>query len=202
MAGLGASASGDARPVGPCGSVFYFAGTSGASDSRDDAFQYRGFHNSSVKGEKESPALDKADVSRAFHKVVSLITSFFPHAKLSSSMESYPWMDVFGSSHCRDPRIFFSLFDKLSSVSKEVNEKFRKATDDKKKASTDLPHWGDTYRLGDLSDFHKAPKVNKSFLRLLDKPVSSSHYITLPLDDTGKLESCVRGQIKSQSFSL
>ena len=41
-----------------------------------------------------------------------------------------------------------------------------------------------------------------SFSRLLDKPVSSSRYVALSLDDTSKLETCVRGQIESQSFSL
>ena len=41
-----------------------------------------------------------------------------------------------------------------------------------------------------------------SFSRLLDKPVSLSCYIALSLDDTAKFETCIRGQIKSQSFSL
>ena len=93
--------------------------------------------------------------------------------------------------------VFFSLF-----VSKEVSEKFHKAADDKKKASSALPHWGDVCPLGDLPDFHKAPKVNKSFSRLLDKPVSSSRYVTLSLEDATKLETRVLGQIESQSFSL
>ena len=33
-------------------------------------------------------------------------------------------MDVFGTANRCDPRIFLSLVDKLSSVSKEVSEKF------------------------------------------------------------------------------
>ena len=118
--------------------------------SRDDAFLYRAFNDFSVK---ESPALGKPNFSRASHEVVSLIMSFFPHAKPSSSMESYPWMDVFGSFHRHNPRIFLSLFNKLLSVLKEVNEKFRKAANNQKKASTALPHWGDVYRLGDLVVF-------------------------------------------------
>ena len=38
--------------------------------------------------------------------------------------------------------------------------------------------------------------------RLLDKTVSSSRYISLSLDDTAKLETCVIGLIELQSFSL
>ena len=45
-------------------------------------------------------------------------------------------------------------------------------------------------------------KVNESFSRLLDKPVSSSRYIALSLDDTLKLETCVCVLIESQSFCL
>ena len=89
-----------------------------------------------------------------------------------------------------------SLFDKMSALSKEVDEKFQKTVDEKMMTSTALPRWGDVCRLGDLPDFHKSPKVNKSFSRLLDKPVF------LSLEDTTKLETCVRGLIESQSFSL
>ena len=56
--------------------------------------------------------------------------------------------------------------------------------------------------MGDLPNFHKAPKVNESFFRLLDKPVSSSRYVALSLVDAAQLEACIRGQIESQSFSL
>ena len=80
-------------------------------------------------------------------------------------------------SQRHSPHIFLSLFNKLSLVLKVVNEKFRKAVNNKKKALIALPHWGDVYRLGGLTDFHKAPKVNESFSRLLDKPVSSSRYV-------------------------
>ena len=62
--------------------------------------------------------------------------------------------------------------------------------------------WGDVYCLGGLSDFCKAPKVNWCFFRLLDKLVSSCCYIALSLDDTAKRETCIRGQIESQSSSL
>ena len=149
--------------------------------------------------------MGKADFSKVFHEVVSLITSFFPHAKPSSSISSeelYPWMDVVGTSNRHSPCIFLAPFDKLLSVSKEVNEKFRKAADDKKKAPTALPRWGDVYRLGDLDASHKAPRVNESFSRLLDKAVSPSYYVALSLDDTAKLETCVCGLTESQSFSL
>ena len=80
------------------------------------------------------------------------------------------------------------------SVSEEVNEKFCNAADDKK-AFTALPRWGDVYCLGDLDTFHKAPKINESFSRPLDKTISSSHYVALSLDDTAKLETRVCGLI-------
>ena len=147
--------------------------------------------------------MGKADFSKAFHEVVALITSFFHHFKPSSSspsVELYPWMTAFIMSRRCDSRVFLSLFDKLSSVSKEVSEKFRKVADDKKKAFA-LPHWGDVYCLGDLLEFHKAPKVNESFSRLLDKSVSSSRCVAL-LEDASKHEAWVQGQIESQSFSL
>ena len=60
---------------------------------------------------------------------------------------------------------YFCLFLTKSSVSKEGNEKFRKAKDDRKKASSALLHWGDVYRLGALPNFHKAPKINENFSR-------------------------------------
>ena len=56
---------------------------------------------------------------------------------------------------------------------------------------------GDVYRLGDLHDFYKAPKINGSFSHLLDKPVSISQYVSLLLDESAKLEACTRGQIES-----
>ena len=68
--------------------------------------------------------------------------------------------------------------------------------------SSALPHCGDVYHLGDLPDFHKAPMLNKCFSSLLDKPVSFSHHVTFSVEDISKLEMCVRGLIKSQSFSL
>ena len=186
---------------------FDFAGVSGASDSTYDAFLYHGFDDSSLMGEKAASALGKANFSKAFHEVVSLIMSFFLHAKpssssSSSSSESFPWVDIFGVSNRRDPRIFLTLFGKLSSVLKEVSEKFHKVTDNKAAASTALLRWGDVYRLGDFDAFHRAFKVNKSFSWLLDKAVSSSRYVALSVDDTARLETCIRSLIESQSFSL
>ena len=67
-----------------------------------------------------------------------------------------------------------SLFNKMSFLSKKVREKFQKVANKKKKISSALSRCGDAYRLGDLPDYHKALKLNESFLRLLDKPVASS----------------------------
>ena len=51
-------------------------------------------------------------------------------------------------------------------------------------------------------DFHHAPKPNEKFSRLPDKQVSSSRYLAMTLDETTKLETCICGQLESQSFSL
>ena len=72
----------------------------------------------------------------------------------------------------------------------------------KKKAVCTLHKWSNIYHLGGQDDFHCAPKLNKKFSRLLDKQVSSSHYLAMTFDETTKLETCIRGQLESQSFSL
>ena len=38
-----------------------------------------------------------------------------------------------------------SFFDKLAPIKSDIDEKFRKASDDRKKAATVLPSWGDMY---------------------------------------------------------
>ena len=138
--------------------------------------------------------------------MVSLITGFFPRAKPDSSSSStdgsVPWEDICGPSSARDPWIFLTLFDKMKSLSKQVSEKFCKAADERKKTSSSLPRWGDAYRLRDFPDYHKALRVSERFERLLDKPVSSFRHVALSLDDISKLESCVRGLVEAQSFSL
>ena len=63
------------------------AGAAGSSDP-DGAFLYHDFNDSLVKGEKGESTLGKVAFSRAFHKVVTLITGFFPRAKPSSSSSS------------------------------------------------------------------------------------------------------------------
>ena len=95
-----------------------------------------------------------------------------------------------------------TLFDKMKSSSKEVSEKFRKAADERKKTTSSLPRWGITYCLGDFPDYHKALRISESFERLLDKLVSSSRHVALSLDDISKLETCVRGLVEAESFSL
>ena len=131
---------------------------------------------------------------------------FFPRAKpafsSSSTEDSISWEDICCQSSSHDPRIFLSLFDKMNFLSKQVREKFRKVADEKKKTSSALPRWGDAYRLGDLSDYHKALKLNETFSHLLDKPVASSRHVALSVEDITKLETCVRGMVEAQSFSL
>ena len=199
----GAGASCSAPPSASVGSGLVLAGAAGSSDP-DGVFLYHDFDDSSEKGES---ALGKAAFSRVFHEVVTLIAGFFPRVKPPScsssslSEELIPWEDICGPSSGRDPRIFLSLFDKMSALLKQVNEKFQKAVDEKKTSSA-LPRWGNVYRLWDLPDFHEAPKLNESFLRLLNKPVASSRHVALSLEGIAKLETCVRGLVESQSFSL
>ena len=53
-----------------------------------------------------------------------------------------------------------------------------------------------------LGDYHCALKLNESFSRLLDKQVSFSWYLAMTLEESTKLEACIRGQLESQSYSL
>ena len=142
--------------------------TSGASGSAGEVpLCYTDIDESSDEDDKDSPSLGKGNFSKSFQEMISLITGFFPHSKssvTSSSDELIPWLDVFGNTCRCSPRVFLNLFDKLPAISKEVEEKFSKA-------SSALPQWGEVYRLGDLEKFHKAPKVNESFSRLLNKPI-------------------------------
>ena len=43
----------------------------------------------------------------------------------------------------------------------EIEEKFRKVSDDRKKATSTLPTWGDIYRLGDFSNITKHLRLTK-----------------------------------------
>ena len=115
----GAGASVSAPPSTSFGSGPGFASAAGAS-APDDVFLYHAFDDFLVKGES---ALGKAAFSRAFHEVVTLIIGFFPRAKLSSSSSSeelIPWEDICGPTSARDLWIFVSLFNKMSSLSKQV----------------------------------------------------------------------------------
>ena len=100
------------------------------------------------------------------------------------------------------PCIFLTLFEKLLAVSEEVSEKLRKAANNKKKTSSALPTWDDMYHLSDYPEFHEAPKLIENFSHLLEKTLSNSLSIALSLDETCKLEMCLRGMIESQSFAL
>ena len=165
-------------------------GTSNASCSFADPLHFRDDNDASDKGDKESPALGKGDLSRAFRKVVSLITGFFflaPNPQTPPPVDLSPWFDDFGVSRRRDPCVFLSLFDNLPLVKRDIEEKFHKTADEKKKAINALPNWGDVYCFGGMHGFYKAPKINESFSRLLDKPVSTSRYVSLFLDESAKL---------------
>ena len=99
---------------------------SGASCSFADPLRFHDGNDASDRGDKESPSLGKADSSKAFCEVVSLITGFFPEAKHSgsSSVDFSPWSDNFGVPRRHDPCVFLSVFDKLALVKKDIEEKF------------------------------------------------------------------------------
>ena len=98
--------------------------------------------------------------------------------------------------------VFLNMFEKLKAISDEIEKKFSQNAMDKMKIFTALSSWGQVYHLGDHEDFHKAPKVNESFSRILPKKVNSLRSVSLSLAESSKLEACIRGQIESQSFSL
>ena len=172
---------------------FSFASTSGADFS--DPCYFCDCDDSLTKGKKESPALVKGESSKIFHKVVNLMTGFFPHAKSdssSSSSESFPWLDVVNVSQQCHPCIFLTLFEKLAAVSKEVFEKFCKAADIKKRTLSAFPAWGDVYHLSNLPEFHKAPELNECFSHLMEKTLASLRSVALSLNET-----CLHGMIES-----
>ena len=148
--------------------------------------------------------MGKAESHIAFKEVVSLITSFFSEAKPSGveKADLSAWFSGFGSGRRRNPRVYWVFFDKLAPIKSDIDEKFRKASDDHRKAASALPTWGDIYLRCDLEGYHKAPKVNESFLRLLDKLVVLSCYISMSLDECARLELCVHGLVKSHPFSF
>ena len=116
-------------------------------------------------------------------------------------LDGSSWFEDFGTARQRDPRIFLALFDKLAPVKKEIEEKFVKVADVKKKTTTALPSWSNVYHLGDLPDYLR-PQKSTSFSRLLDRPVTNSRYVAIFLEEMCKLETCICGMIESQSCSL
>ena len=120
---------------------------------------YQDGDDDSDHGDRDLPSGSRPDLPRIF-KVVALISDYFPAATpvTPSATDSSPWFDDFGNPRLREPRAFLSLFEKLAPLRQEVAMRFAKAADDKK-ATTALPKWGDVYCLGDLKDYHPAPKV-------------------------------------------
>ena len=116
--------------------------TSGTSCSfQDDSLPFTDIEADLIKGDKESPYLGKGEFSKSFQEMISVITSYFPNSKPSISSDSnflIPWLDVFGNTHRRSPCVSLNLFEKLSAISKEVDEKFVKAAEEKKMASSAL----------------------------------------------------------------
>ena len=156
-------------------------GTSVTSDySPDDVLHYPEDDVHSSKDDSNSPLLDKVVFAKHFQDMINLVTGYFSNAKPSLPTHSDDlilWLDSFGNLRERSQLVFLNCFDKLRAISKEVDEKFPVAAEDKKKASSCLPQWGQVYRFDDEESFHEAPKVYDSFLQLFDK---DGQYVSLP----------------------
>ena len=99
--------------------------------------------------------------------MIALIT-YFPAFKPSASSESdplIPWLDVFGNVRKCSPLVFLNLFEKLAAIHTEVDAKFLKAADEKKKASSSLPSWSKVYTLVNLTSFTKLRELTRAFHR-------------------------------------
>ena len=140
----------------------------------------------------------------AFKEVLALITRLFPAAKSSVSLnvDVSSWFEDFGLARRRNPGLLLSIFSKLGPVMSDIEEKFCKSSNERKKATSCLPVWGDGYHLGNIKEFHRAPRINESFSRHLEKQVSSLRFVSMTLDECSKLESCVCGLMEAQSSSF
>ena len=110
-------------------------GTSGTAVPDDD------FDPDFDKGDKDVPS-GKFSSAKSFQDMISLITSYFPSSRLAVDTDSdplIPWMDSFRNARCHPSRVYLSLFQKLSAIPKEVDAKFLKFADKKKKPSSSLP---------------------------------------------------------------
>ena len=126
-------------PSGPRVSVDDSHGISGTAVPNND------FDSEFDKDSKDAP-LGKVDAAKSFQDRISLITSYFPSSRPSYFPSSrpvvatdsdplIPWMDTFGNTRRRPSRVHLLLFQKLSAIYKEVDAKFLKAADEKKKPS-------------------------------------------------------------------
>ena len=69
----------------------------------------------------------------------------------------------FGAAEQRDLLALLALFDKLAPIKGDIEDKFRKASDRRKKGTSSLPTWTEMYHLGNLANLHKVPKINEKF---------------------------------------
>ena len=82
----------------------------------------------------------------------------------------------------------------------EIDSKVISNAKDQCRSRSVLPTWGDIYRLRDFTSSHVAAPLNHQYSRLLQKLVPSSRYVSLSLEESARLESCLRGLVESQSF--
>ena len=106
-----------------------------------DLLSFRDGEDPSSKMDDDPSSVAKGDSLVVFKEVLSLITGLFPAAKpsVSSNVDFSSWFAGFGSAKRCDPCVLLSLFDKLAPVMAEIDEKFRKASDDRKRATCCLP---------------------------------------------------------------
>ena len=155
-----------------------------------------------AEGDDATPG-SRTEPHSTFKQVVALITGLFLDARPSIVKPSDPasWFRGFGDEKQRDPNVFLSCFDRIRSIMANVEERSTIAAQGRKKAVNVLPSWGEIYRMSDFPTFVKAPPVDDQFFRLLDKQLSSSQHVSLSLEECSRLENCVRGLVKSQSYS-
>ena len=106
-------------------------------DDFDGPLHFRDGEDPLDRGTSGSLPLGRAAHLQAFREVIPLTMGFFPTAKPNESavVDSSLWFEDFGAARQWDPRIFLALFYKLAPVKKEIEEKFDKAAEDKKKAT-------------------------------------------------------------------
>ena len=135
-------------------------------------------------------------------KSCHLLPLFFPEVLPSESRPPHlaSWFQGFGEEWRKEPRVYLSCFHKIKELMMEIDSKVTSNAKDQCRSRSVLPTWGDIYRLRDFTSSHVAAPLNHQYSRLLQKLVPSSRYVSLSLEESARLESCLQGLVESQSF--